>query len=188
MANLTKNILAAALKKRLAVTPLDKITILDLVNDAQVSRKTFYYHFQDLYDLLEWTLVDEGKRVLEAHGPEEDWQARLWRTLTYLQDNRAMVLNLYKGVRQAGDYLERHLARLLLPLLEQHFDTLPRASEVSAEDRQFLLDLYAYGMVKLSLLWIGDGMKPEASQLMRRIRRLFDGSMEDFIRRCLRED
>ena len=52
MANTTKRALAAALKKRLTLTTLDKITIQQLVDDAEVSRKTFYYHFQDVYDLL----------------------------------------------------------------------------------------------------------------------------------------
>ncbi|MCI8525489.1 MAG: TetR family transcriptional regulator [Oscillospiraceae bacterium] len=187
MANMTKKILAASLKKQLAARPLDKITIQDLVNDAQVSRKTFYYHFQDIYDLLEWALVDEGRRVLEAHGAETGWQEKLWNTLVYLQENRAMVLNICRSARREDEYLERHLAQLLFPLLEQHFDTLPQAAGVTREDRQFLLDLYAYGLVKLVLLWICEGMKPAAEQFMLRIHRLFDGSMEDFIQRCLRE-
>ena len=74
MANTTKRALAAALKKRLTLTTLDKITIQQLVDDAEVSRKTFYYHFQDVYDLLEWLLIDEGKRVLEGNTTADTWQ------------------------------------------------------------------------------------------------------------------
>ena len=55
MSNLTKRALAASLKKLLERAPLDKITIQDLVDDAEVSRKTFYYHFQDIYALMEWS-------------------------------------------------------------------------------------------------------------------------------------
>ena len=58
MANTTKRARAAALKKRLTLTTLDKITIQQLVDDAEVSRKTFYYHFRDVYELLEWLLID----------------------------------------------------------------------------------------------------------------------------------
>lgn len=185
MANLTKRVLAAALKHRLTQTPLDKITVQDLVNDAQVSRKTFYYHFQDIYDLLEWALIDEGRRVLEGHGAGDTWQAKMWNTFVYFRENRSMVLNIYRSVQKDGEFLERHVARLLRPLLEQLFDAQPGSEQVQAEDRAFLLDLYSYGMVKLFLHWIGDGMRPEAEQMMARINRLFSGSMGDFIRRYL---
>ena len=53
MSNLTKRQLSVSLQKLLVQNQLDKITIQDLVNEAQVSRKTFYYHFQDIYDLLD---------------------------------------------------------------------------------------------------------------------------------------
>ena len=66
MSNMTKRALAFSLKKLLAQSPLDKITVQNIVDDAEVSRKTFYYHFQDIYDLLEWALVDEGQ-IGRAH-------------------------------------------------------------------------------------------------------------------------
>ena len=78
MSNLTKRQLSVSLQKLLVQNQLDKITIQDLVNEAQVSRKTFYYHFQDIYDLLEWTLVDEGKKLLTERQGEDGWKNNLW--------------------------------------------------------------------------------------------------------------
>ena len=98
MANTTKRALAAALKKRLTLTTLDKITIQQLVDDAEVSRKTFYYHFQDVYDLLEWLLIDEGKRVLEGNTTADTWQKGLGNVLEYLQNNRGLFLYLHQLV------------------------------------------------------------------------------------------
>ena len=183
MSNMTKRVLAASLKKLLGQMPLDKITIQDLVNEAEVSRKTFYYHFQDIYDLLEWALVDEGKRVLEAHGAEASWQEKMWNTFQYFQGNQAVILNIYRSIQKNGELLERHTSRLIYPLLEQLFEAQPRHEEVAEEDRQFLLEFYSYGVVKFFLYWVGNGMKPEPEQMMSRLNRLFVGSMEDFIRR-----
>ena len=186
MSNMTKRVLAASLKKLLKQTPLDKITIQDLVNEAEVSRKTFYYHFQDIYDLLEWALVDEGRRVLEAHGTGASWQEKMWNTFQYFEENQTVILNIYRSVQRDSALLERHTSRLIYPLLEQLFEAQPRHEEVSEEDRQFLLEFYSYGIVKLFLYWVGNGMKPEPKQMLARLNRLFDGSMEDFIRRYLR--
>lgn len=60
MANTTKRMLALCLKNQLTHTTLDNITIRELTDEAGVSRKTFYYHFHDIYDLLEWTLIDDA--------------------------------------------------------------------------------------------------------------------------------
>ncbi|HCY78991.1 MAG TPA: dihydroxyacetone kinase transcriptional activator DhaS, partial [Clostridiales bacterium] len=54
MASSTKEALGNALKKMLSVKPIDKITVKDLVEECGVNRQTFYYHFDDVYDLLEW--------------------------------------------------------------------------------------------------------------------------------------
>ena len=60
MANTTKRMLSLSLKKLLEKNTLDNITIQDITDDAEVSRKTFYYHFQDIYALLECPLSDKS--------------------------------------------------------------------------------------------------------------------------------
>ena len=52
----TKRALAASLKKLMEKKPLSKITVSEIISDCNVNRKTFYYHFQDIYDLLKWIL------------------------------------------------------------------------------------------------------------------------------------
>lgn len=54
MTNATKLALEESLKHLLLKKPLDKITINDLTTDCGISRMTFYYHFKDIYDLVEW--------------------------------------------------------------------------------------------------------------------------------------
>ena len=54
MVNATKMALEVSLKKLLLKKPLDKITIQDLTTDCGISRMAFYYHFRDIYDLVEW--------------------------------------------------------------------------------------------------------------------------------------
>lgn len=188
MSTVTKRILSASLQSLLLQKPLDKITVQDLVNDAQVSRKTFYYHFRDIYDLLEWSLVEEGRRLLETDSTQGSWQQRISRVFDYFTHNRTMILNIYRSLEKESLLLSQHISRLVLPLLEQDFDAQPDHERVAPEDRRFLLDLYSYGLVQLFLHWIGDGMKPDADYMMRRIDRLFSDSMSWFIRRCLESE
>lgn len=187
MANTTKRALAASLKKRLTQTTLDRITIQQLVDDAEVSRKTFYYHFQDVYDLLEWLLVDEGKRVLEGNTTADTWQIGLGNVLEYLQDNRNIILNIFRSVQQEVNYLKVHVTKLILPLMERIFEEQPGHERVSPEDREFVLKFYSLGIVELVMVWIENGMKPDAEILMRQVNKIFTGSMESTIQRCIEE-
>ena len=56
----TKKMLAASLKKHMGKKPLSKITISEIIADCGVNRKTFYYHFEDIYTLLKWMLEQEA--------------------------------------------------------------------------------------------------------------------------------
>ena len=67
MSEITKKALAASFMKLLNQTTLDKITIKDIVDECGVNRNTFYYHFQDVYDLMDWIFIIEAKQVIDEN-------------------------------------------------------------------------------------------------------------------------
>ena len=64
MHNQTKQKLADSLRSILETKPLDKVTINDLTDACGVNRQTFYYHFHDIYDLIDWIFVTETERAV----------------------------------------------------------------------------------------------------------------------------
>ena len=72
--NTTKIALEASLKELLKKKPFDKITIADLTEDCGISRMAFYYHFKDIYDLVEWACVEDGKKALRDKKTYDTWQ------------------------------------------------------------------------------------------------------------------
>ncbi|EPZ58986.1 bacterial regulatory s, tetR family protein [[Clostridium] sordellii ATCC 9714] len=63
MSQMTKKSFAASLKKMLAQKTLEKIKVIDITEDCGVNRQTFYYHFKDIYDLLDWVYTDEAQEL-----------------------------------------------------------------------------------------------------------------------------
>lgn len=63
----TKQQLASALKILMAERPMDKITISDLTAICKIRRQSFYYHFEDIYDLLRWMFQNEAISLLQQH-------------------------------------------------------------------------------------------------------------------------
>ncbi len=89
MSQTTKRALEASLKKLLLQKPLNKITINDITEDCGVNRMTFYYHFKDIYDLVDWILV--GRRRKGAGRPARPsipGPKRFWTSCTRCRRTR----------------------------------------------------------------------------------------------------
>ncbi len=54
---------------------LSKITITNITEECGVNRQTFYYHFKDIYDLLEWIYKNEVIDEID-NEKEENWQQK----------------------------------------------------------------------------------------------------------------
>ena len=64
MSQITKRALEQSLKNLLREKPLSKITVTDITEDCGISRMTFYYHFKDIYDLVEWACMEDAAKAL----------------------------------------------------------------------------------------------------------------------------
>ena len=73
MSQMTKRALVASLKELLAEKPLDKITVTDLTEHCGVNRMTFYYHFKDIYDLVDWILTEDAVKAMEGRQSFDTW-------------------------------------------------------------------------------------------------------------------
>ena len=65
MSQITKRALEQSLKNLLLQKPLTRITINDIAEDCGINRMTFYYHFKDIYDLVEWSCMEDARRALD---------------------------------------------------------------------------------------------------------------------------
>lgn len=90
MSQVTKRALEASLKKLLLERPLDKITVTDIAEDCGINRMTFYYHFRDIYDLVEWACQEDARRILDGKRTYTTWQEGFRRILDGLIDNMAL--------------------------------------------------------------------------------------------------
>ena len=73
-ANVTKNALAASMKKLMRMRPFEKISVSDICNDCGINRKSFYYHFRDKYDLVNWIFYVGFIEELNLTSYDNGWQ------------------------------------------------------------------------------------------------------------------
>ena len=175
MAQTTKRALAASLKKLLAQKPLDKITIVDIVTDCEVNRQTFYYHFQDIYDLMDWIFVSEATQVIQGKKTYNTWQQGFLQIFEYVLANKALITNAYHSLSR--EQMERYLYdvtyHLLIDVVEEQAAGIP----VRQEDTAFIADFYKYAFVGLLLDWIRQGMKEDPKRIVNRLSILIHGDI-----------
>lgn len=87
----TKQALAAALKEKMKIKPFSKITVQELIAECGVNRKTFYYHFEDIYALLRWLFEEEAIQVIKQFNLLLDWEDAIGFTCDYIQENRDVL-------------------------------------------------------------------------------------------------
>lgn len=96
MVNQTKQVLEESLKKLMLHKPLDKITIRDLTEDCGISRMAFYYHFKDIYDLVEWACLEDATRALAGKKTYDTWSEGLVQIFDAVYENKPFILKDYE--------------------------------------------------------------------------------------------
>ncbi len=94
----TKTMIAASLKKFMSKKALGKITVSEIVADCNINRKTFYYHFEDIYDLLKWILEQEAIEVVKKFDLLVDFEDALLFIIGYVKNNTHILNCAYDSM------------------------------------------------------------------------------------------
>ena len=182
MSNTTKLALEASLKKLLLKKPVDKITINDLTEDCGISRMAFYYHFKDIYDLIEWACLEDGKRALADKKTYSTWSEGLEQIFEAVLENKPFILNVYHSVSQKK--IESYLYKLTYDLMIGVVEERAAGMSVRAEDKEFIAHFYKYAFVGLTLEWIRGGMKEAPVAIVERVSTVTHGGITNALEAC----
>lgn len=182
MQQTTKESLAESLKKLMNNSALTKITINDIVRDCSVNRRTFYYHFQDIYALLEWIFGTEISSVMAGNKTYQTWQQGYLQIFLYLDQNRKMVLNTYNSIGR--EHLESHLYNAVFYLVSNVVEEIAVDVKVSEEDMDFVVNFYKFAFVGLLLDYIRTKMTKDPKQIINNLNNLISGDIHRALLKC----
>lgn len=171
----TKKALAASLKKMLLQKPLNKITINDIAADCDINRMTFYYHFKDIFDLVEWTCVEDAAQAMEGKKTYDTWQEGFLNVFTAVQANKPLIMNVYRSVsrERIEQYLNPLIHSLILGVVEEKSAEMP----ISEADKRFIANFYEYAYIGVMLEWIDNNMREDPVDIVERTSRVVHGNI-----------
>ena len=167
MPNATKAALEESLKRLLLKKPLDKITITDLTTDCGISRMAFYYHFKDIYDLVEWSCVEDGTKALQGKKTSESWTEGLTQIFEAVLENKPFIMNVYRNADR--ERMENYLYKLTYDLIAGVVEEKSKGLDLTEEDKKFIANFYKYGFVGIMIEWIQAGMKEDIEELVNKM-------------------
>ena len=121
--HITKRTLAAAMKELMAEKPMAKISVGEIVGRCGLNRKSFYYHFRDKYDLVNWIFYTEVFSEIQKANPPNMLEV-FERICTYLYENRDFYRNALKvtGQNSFSDYFIEVIQPVFLIYFESVFE------------------------------------------------------------------
>ena len=172
MANM-RRVFADAFMDMLTRKPLSAITVTDLVSQCGVSRQSFYYYFNDIYDLLEWYLIEESDKELKEYADIDSWQTGYVRMMQWAQKHKSLVMNTYRSIQR--EYIETFMYRVLYQYIAEVVRKEAQDLKVTQEQCAFVAQFYTLAINAVSLEWIRAGMEDEPEKIAKSVNFLIEG-------------
>lgn len=150
----TKKTLAESLKKIMKIKSFSKITVTEIINDCGVNRKTFYYHFEDIYALLKWIFENEAVEVVKHFNLAVDYEEAILFIMDYIDKNDYLINCAYDSI--GCDEMKRFFYNDFIEIIsglinaaEKDFNT-----ELEPDYKLFLCNFYTEALAGILVDWI----------------------------------
>lgn len=152
----TKKALAESLKKAMGQKPFHKISVSELIEACGINRKTFYYHFENIYTLLKWTLEQESVEVVKHFNLLVDHEEAIVFVMDYVERNDHILNCAYDAIGR--DELKRFFYADFMEISRSLLDAKEQAAGITLEPgyKDFLAGFYANAVSGVLVDWIRD--------------------------------
>lgn len=175
----TKYRLAKAVKECMQTTPVDSITVRQIVDCCGVSRQTFYRNFLDKYDLINWYFDKLLLESFEHMGSGKTVTEGLTRKFKFIQKERVFFAGAFRSDdhNSLKEHDFAHICQFYTNLIVQ------KTGKPVDEDISFLLEMYCYASVYMTVKWVLTGMKESPETMADRLTQAMPAKLEKLFSR-----
>ncbi|MCD7842796.1 MAG: TetR/AcrR family transcriptional regulator [Lachnospiraceae bacterium] len=170
MAVKTKEIIIQAVMELLNERSFTKITVKDIVERCGINRNTFYYHFRDISDVMEFAFKREMDRIMETHLEADNVFDGLVQVVELLQENRRALLHIYRSLDRA---VLQHQLDVMCEYIVSNYVLKARdyidITKLSQEDQRLMRSYQKCLLMGILLDWMENGMKEDLGADMRHV-------------------
>ena len=161
-----------ALKRLMKNTTVEKITVSDITNECNIHRQTFYYHFQNRYELLDWLIYNELILPLVTDFNLDNMCDKLYGMFEQIASDKKFYQN---ALKLSSDDLTRYINRIANEQITKLVKSLAVQNGLTAateKDDIVIAEFIGYGICGVVISWIQKGMKESPKEMTERLHSL----------------
>lgn len=164
---ITKKALAGSMKNLMEVYPMKKISISDIVEGCDMKRQSFYYHFKDKYDLVNWIYYTEF--ILTLKDVTSPGLNILEEICKYFYENKTFYKNAFEVTGQNS--FSEYFIEILHPILTLHLNEIFKNNK----NLEFYATFYADAIRVSISRWLLEGAKIPPEQFVKLLTNAIEG-------------
>lgn len=186
MAKFTQKAIMSAFLDLLHRMSLDKITVKDIVDECGINRNTFYYYYQDIYDLLEDVFETEYNMVMSQASDEDNFEDACRRATHLILEYKEAIEHMYQS--KSREVLLKYLGDVTGHLVKRFVEK--RAKELKkplkADELQHACDFFTSAFFGREVYWLRGGLKKDPEQDIVWMSEIFENSLDAVLESCKR--
>lgn len=175
MPNFTKRAIIDSFVKLLNERPLSKITVKDIVEDCGINRNSFYYHFQDIPDLLNEVTIEQTNKIC-TFSEGETLAEGIETMLKYVVENKRAIYHIWSSVNKAS--YELQLMKMCEYITRRYVTFFQYEAAISPEDEELIICFMKCSLFGQLTDWLSQKMSYDIVARSRRLCRIFEGCLD----------
>lgn len=179
--NYTKNLIKEEFIKLLNKKSLHNITVTEIAKQCKIERKTFYYHYENLPQLVKEIFDEELEDVIKEFNETLSWEESFISAAKFILENKKVVKHMYES-----DYkveLEKYIFSISGEIMRKYVRRVAKDTKAQEIDIKLIAYFYQCALSSSLVEWVATDMKTDPKLVTRRLGKLMDGNILESLKR-----
>jgi len=174
----TKKLLSESLKKAMRSKAFSKITVSEIINDCGVNRKTFYYHFEDIYALLKWMFEEEAIEVVKHFDLLVDYEEAIRFVMNYVDENNYIISCAYDSIGR--DEMKRFFYKDFVGVVASVIDAAEAGfkTKIDPDFKEYVAKFYTEALSGMLIDWAKEKDKSDREKTIGYMTAIIETALE----------
>ncbi len=168
---ITKNAIETAFFKLLRERNFEKVMVKDIVEECGLTRNTFYYYYEDTYNIIEDILQKEVQEILGNMKPEDSLFDATTDVFEFFDENPKIARHIFGSAKK--DELYRYVRASVEAVVRAYLDLHQEERRLSETDKTCMANVCKYTIQGMIEEWIDKGMRYSLKTEMEHMKHLF---------------
>ena len=173
--NYTEDLIKKEFMNLLDKKTLNKITVTELAKKCDIERKTFYYHYENLEQLIKEIFESELDVVIEEFNENLSWEDSFILAATFILENKKAIRHIYYSDYKAN--VEKYVYSMAGEVITKYVKHISKDTRAKDIDINLISYFYQCALSTALIQWIATDMKTDPVLVTNRIGKLMDGNI-----------